>query len=143
MDMGTSFSPFSWFILGFIGIILSIFAYFLFTLQGKMQRKKTGSSRVLPKGNPGAPGVCPLCRTVLKRGEQLKTKVYPSEGTDQLCSIYGCPHCYPMVEPDADRFCPVCDAPVPTDSYLIARLFDRGKADRHVHILGCRACRHA
>ncbi len=139
MDMGTSFSPFSWFILVFIGILLAIIAYFLFTPKSK----KNGVSKYLPKGKPGAPGVCPICCTVLTKGEQLKTKVYPSSGGDSLCSIYGCPHCYPVVESDADRFCPVCKAPVPTDSYLIARLFDRSRTDKHVHILGCKECRHA
>jgi hypothetical protein len=137
--MDTFLSPISLFILVFVGVLLMIIAYFLFTMKGR----KTGNAKYLPKGKPGTPGVCPICCTVLKKDEQLKTKVYPSEGTDRLCSIYGCPHCYPIVEPDADRFCPVCKAPVPTDSYLIARLFDRGKKDRHVHILGCRVCRHA
>ena len=131
--MGTFLSPLSWFILVFIGIVLIIGAYFLFTVKSR----KTEVDDSLPKGKPGAPGVCP------KKGEQLKTKVYPSEGGDSLCSIYGCPHCYPVVEHDAKRVCPVCNASVPTDLYLIARLFDRGKTDKHVRILGCKECRHA
>lgn len=139
MLMGVVFSPFSWFILVFIGVTLAVIAYFLFTMKGK----KTEDSDYLPKGKPGAPGVCPICCTVLKKGEQLKTKVYPSEGGDRLCSIYGCPHCYPVVEHDVKRLCPVCNASVPTDLYLIARLFDRGKTDKHVRILGCKECRHA
>lgn len=132
-------SPFSWFILVFIGVTLAIIAYFLFTMQGKKEK----ASDYVPKGKPGTPGVCPICCTVLRKGEQLKTKVYPSEGTDRLCSIYGCPHCYPTMKEGSERFCPVCKAPVPTDSYLIARLFDRSKTDKHVRILGCRECRHA
>ena len=137
--MGMFFSPFSWFILIFIGVTLVVIAYFLFTMKGK----KNEDVNYLPKGKPGSAGVCPLCCTVLKKGEQLKTKVYPSDGGDRLCSIYGCPHCYPMVEPDANRFCPVCKVPVQTDSYLVARLFDRSKTDKHVRILGCKECRHA
>lgn len=136
--MGTFLSPFSWFILVLVGITLVIIAYFLFT----MQDKKNKVPDCLPKGKPGMPGVCPICRTVLRKGEQLKTKVYPAEGTDRLCSIYGCPHCYPVMESDADRFCPVCKALVPTDSYLVARLFDRSKTDKHVRVLGCKECRH-
>ena len=131
-------SPLSWLILVFIGIILTVIAYLLFTVK----RRKTIPSASLPKGKPGAPGVCPVCCTVLKKGEQLKTKVYPATETDRLCSIYGCPHCYPVIEHSADRHCPVCKAPVAVDAYLIARLFDRGKTDKHVRILGCKQCRN-
>lgn len=137
--MGTFLSPFSWFILIFVGLLLLIGAYFLFTIKNK----KNETSDNVAKGKPGAPGVCPICCTILKKGEQLKTKVYPSDGGDRLCSIYGCPHCYPVMEHDAERLCPVCKASVQTDSYLIARLFDRGKTDKHVRILGCKKCRHA
>ena len=137
--MGTFLSPFSWFILICIGITLFILAYVLFTAH----TPKHAADAPLAKGKPGAPGVCPVCCTVLKKGEQLKTKVYPSEGSDRLCSIYGCPYCYPSIELDIVRRCPVCKALVESDSYLIARLFDRGKSNKHVRILGCKQCRHS
>ena len=136
--MGTFLSPVSWFILVCVGITLMVIAYLLFS--AKPSRNNTDTP--LKKGKPGAPGVCPVCCTVLKKGEQLKTKVYPSEGSDQLCSVYGCPHCCPSMELDIMRRCPVCKANVEADEYLIARLFDRGKANRHVRILGCKQCRH-
>jgi len=122
----------------FIGILLAIVAYFLFTPKSQ----KNEVSKYLPKGKPGAPGVCPICCTILKKGEQLKTKVYPSDGGDNLGSIYGCPHCYPVEESGTNRFCPVCKASVAPESYLIARLFDRSKTNKHVRILGCKQCRN-
>lgn len=131
-------SPLSWLILICAGIALMVIAYFLFT----MKERKTKGADDLPKGKPGEPGVCPICCTVLKKGEQLKTKVYPAEGSDRLCSIYGCPHCYPAMERTIDRRCPVCGVKVAADSYLVARLFDRSKTDKHVRILGCRQCRN-
>ena len=138
ISMGSFLSPVSWFILVCIGIVLMIIAYMLFTFKPK----KMVSRSYRQKGKPGAPGVCPICCTVLGKGEQLKTKVYPSEGTDRLCSIYGCPHCYPVEESGTNRFCPVCKASVAPESYLIARLFDRSKTNKHVRILGCKQCRN-
>ena len=137
--MKTFLSPFSWFILVCIGITLMIIAYMLFTFKRKGPRRENYRER----GKPGAPGVCPICCTVLGSGEQLKTKVYPSEGSDRLCSIYGCPHCFPIAESGISRYCPVCKAIVSNDSYLIARLFDRSKTNKHVRILGCKQCRLA
>lgn len=135
--MFNMFSPFSWFILVCVGIGLILLAYFLFT----MGRRKIDISSELPKGKPGAPGVCPVCCTVLQKDEQLKTKVYPSSDSDRLCSIYGCPHCYPVPESGISRQCPVCRTAVETDGYLVARLFDRGQMGKHVRILGCKRCR--
>ena len=130
-------SPFSWFILLYIGIALVITIYVWLTLKSK----KKAPSNFLQKGKSGEPGVCPICCTILRKHEQLKTKVYPSANGNWPCSIYGCPHCYPVAENNAERFCPVCKAPVAADSYLIARLFDRGEFGRHVRVLGCTQCR--
>jgi len=138
MSMPALSSPLTWFFLLTVGIGLCAFIYFLFTTREK--------SRTAPvrreKGKAGAPGVCPLCCITLLKNEQIKTKVFPSESDNQLCSIYGCPHCYPVPEHGVIRYCPVCKSSVENGAYLIARLFDRGKNGKHVRILGCKHCRN-
>ena len=81
---------------------------------------------------------CPLCGTMLKRGERVKTIVYPGN-PDSMAHIFGCPYCYP---PGAEvrRSCPVCKREIADDGYVVARMFE-GKGKRHVHVLGCTGCR--
>lgn len=133
-------SPLTWFFLLTVGIGLCAFIYFLFTTREKSRTAPV--RREKGKGKPGAPGVCPLCCITLLKNEQIKTKVFPSESDNQLCSIYGCPHCYPVPEHGVIRYCPVCKSPVENGAYLIARLFDRGENGKHVRILGCKHCRN-
>lgn len=121
----------------FIGISLLIFAYNLFTFS---DRKKKQAPKPLIKGIPGSPGVCPLCRTVLSKTEQIKSALFPGQG-ERICHIFGCPHCHPFDEDDIERICPVCNKKVPAQGYLFARLFERPGNKRHVHILGCTNCR--
>lgn len=83
---------------------------------------------------------CPLCQTPLFVGENIISKVYrPMNVPDQLCTVAGCPHCYPKCEPGVKRICPVCHKTVAQDQTLTARLFNKiGK--KHVHIIGCSNC---
>jgi hypothetical protein len=130
-------APFYLFFLVLAGIILLVFAYGLFTTPTGKQKK---TNPVSLKGKQGEAGVCPICGTVLRRGEQINSALFPGE-KDRLCHIFGCPHCIPYLEEDTVRTCPVCKKNVPPDQYLIARLFDRPQGKRHVHILGCTDCR--
>lgn len=79
---------------------------------------------------------CPLCGSPLKKGETVKTVVYPSKG-DTLAEVFGCPFCYGETAV-AVRICPVCKKPVPEDGFVIGRMFKEG---RHLHVLGCTGCR--
>lgn len=79
---------------------------------------------------------CPLCGSPLKKGETVKTVVYPAKG-DTLAEVFGCPYCYGETA-TVPRICPVCKKPVPDDGYVIGRMFKEG---RHLHVLGCTACR--
>lgn len=123
-------------ILVFVGILLFVFAYGLFTSGRRTQPQK----KRLARGYVGEAGVCPVCETILARGEQLKSALYPGE-SDRICHIFGCPHCHPYPEESVARVCPVCKKPVPQEGYLIARFFERPNGKRHVHILGCTVCR--
>ena len=85
---------------------------------------------------------CPLCNSVLLPGEDLFTRVYrPMNVQDQLCTINGCPHCYPAPEPGIKRECPVCHKTVPLESgHLTARLFNKSTGKKHVIVTGCSEC---
>ena len=123
-------------ILVFVGAALLVFAYGLFTTPDGRKRPV----RRREQGRKGDQGVCPVCGTVLKNGEQIKSAVFPGNG-ECLVHIFGCPHCHPFAEQDIERKCPVCKKRVAQESYLIARLFERPHKKRHVHILGCMGCR--
>lgn len=98
-------------------------------------RKKTDEIPSGPKS------VCPVCCTPLEPGEQLVTKVYKgSTINEKSCSIYGCPHCYPLPHPGISRSCPVCKATLLPSSYLVAHLFVRDESKNHVLVSGCVNC---
>lgn len=78
---------------------------------------------------------CPLCGTMLRRGETVRSEVFsggnvpkPASGrpADYLAHIHGCPYCYPS-NPDHPRICPVCSATLGPKDYLVARMFARSQ----------------
>ncbi|TVQ25028.1 MAG: hypothetical protein EA382_07650 [Spirochaetaceae bacterium] len=111
---------------------------------------------------------CPLCGSMLRRGETVHTVVFsggprapgPSGGgnasaahpstapaagggrqQDAITHMFGCRYCYPA-DDSHPRICPVCNRTLSADGYVIARLFQKpGK--KHVHVLGCTECRKA
>lgn len=85
---------------------------------------------------------CPMCNTVLLPGENLISRVYrPMNVPDQLCTISGCPHCYPVPEAGIKRQCPVCGKTVPLgEGHLTARLFNYADGKKHVVVTGCTEC---
>ena len=121
-------------VLLFIFIGLIAIAYALFSRFAK----KPSSKKYNKFGTLSSIGTCPICGTIL---EKVITAVYPNGTDDKLCYIYGCPHCYHIVEPDTERRCPVCKKVIGPDSYLIARDFLRKDGSEHIHILGCTTCR--
>ena len=110
-------------------------------LANRMARKTRDNFEVLKP--------CPLCGTMLRRGETVHSVVFsgganaekkgPGRTPDYLTHIFGCPYCYPANR-DQPRLCPVCRKKVPDDGYVIARMFDK-PGRKHVHVLGCTACR--
>ena len=128
--------PLSWLILVFIGLGLLILAYSLFSATSMQSGKKS----IHRTGQRGALGGCPICGSILQKGEQIKSALYPGEN-DRLCYIYGCPHCYPICKSGLERSCPVCKQRVGQEAHLIARYFERKNAKKRVHILGCTKCR--
>ncbi|SIR14610.1 hypothetical protein SAMN05920897_1591, partial [Alkalispirochaeta americana] len=86
---------------------------------------------------------CPLCRSLLSRGERLQTRVFSavthgSSRTDELeeslVHMFGCLHCRPPGG-TCERICPVCKNPVPAEGYVIARMFSRHDR-KHLRVLG-------
>ncbi|HUX50424.1 MAG TPA: hypothetical protein VMW73_06480 [Spirochaetia bacterium] len=88
---------------------------------------------------------CPICRTMLRRGETVHSVVFGKKNEDTITHIFGCPYCYPQ-NSEHSRVCPVCRQELSPDGYLIGRMFERRgngeeRAKRHVHVLGCTECR--
>lgn len=90
---------------------------------------------------------CPLCTTMLQRGERVHTVVFSggepkkdrASPAESLVHMFGCPYCYPA-NADHPRRCPVCNELLADDAFVIARMFEKG-ARKHVHVLGCTHCR--
>ncbi len=93
-----------------------------------------------PSGEEKPSKFCPICGSALKKGETVKSKVYPGRGVDSLMDVYGCPRCIPP-EGREKRICPVCKKELPPDGYVIGRYFVRPGKKRHLHVLGCTLCR--
>jgi len=103
--------------------------------------KKENSQSKITKSKVMQPVKCPLCDSNLYVGENIISKVYrPMNVPDQLCTISGCPHCYPKCEPGVKRICPVCHKEVASTGTLTARLFNKNVGKKHVHIIGCSNC---
>ena len=96
---------------------------------------------------------CPICGTLLARGERVHTVVYSGEPAgrpklesdaarpqESLVHMFGCPHCYPPAGKHAARTCPVCQVVLPAEGHLVARMFVN-RSRKHVHVLGCTECR--
>jgi len=97
-------------------------------------------------GSAGRPKTCPVCGSLLAKGERVKSVVFAGgvrSGaiTEKMSNIFGCPHCYPANAKNP-RICPVCGKVLPGDGYLVARMFENpAKPRKHVHVLGCTVCR--
>ncbi|WP_460050187.1 hypothetical protein [Spirochaeta dissipatitropha] len=88
---------------------------------------------------------CPICKASLSGGGRVYSAVFPGK-TDRMMHIFGCPYCYPKLEPipePRERNCPVCRKKLELEDYAIARMFPPrpGKPKPHVHVLGCTRCR--
>ncbi|WP_318743408.1 hypothetical protein [Treponema sp.] len=126
--------------------LLTIIYLLNFYINRQAHKEEAERQRLQKKRNEAAKkGLlvsCPLCNTMLLPGEDLVSRVYrPMNVPDQLCTINGCPHCYPAPEPGLKRICPVCHKTVPLkDGHLIARLFNKSGGKKHVIVTGCTEC---
>lgn len=126
------------------GVFLVVLVVLLFLLL-KGHRNNTKNTAYDDPGKAdasGAAAVCPLCGSTLLKGENLTARCYrPLNVSDQLCTINGCPHCYPVTESNLKRECPVCHKAVDVkDGFLVARLFNKPDGKRHVVVTGCSSC---
>ncbi len=125
-------------------IIIAALMYFRYLAR---QSKANVKTKKRSGGGMGGFANCPVCGTMMMPGENLVTKVFVTSGqvNDQICYIYGCPHCYPVCQPGVKRSCPVCKKPVEQNQYLLARRFNKTKSGTpHVCVNGCGNCnRHS
>lgn len=110
--------------------------------------RNPGVGKALAGKNGKPPKTCPICGSLLLRGELVKSVVYQGgvrtgNITEKMSRLFGCPFCYPA-NPGHPRICPVCGKVLADDGYLIARMFERPDRPRkHVHVLGCTNCRRS
>ena len=130
----------------FIGLVAVLIIWLLMKyLLWKSRRDAAQKKSRLIKKTAEAKGLvitCPLCGSRLQKGEDLFSRVYrPMNVPHQLCTISGCPHCYPSLEPGLKRVCPVCHKQVPMEEgHLVARLFNYADGKKHVAVSGCTEC---
>ena len=120
-------------------VLLTTVIILLLTVYFRLSRSAPGKvpAEVEVEVKKGKQSPCPLCRTLLKPGERVKSVVYPGKG-DRLVEIYGCPYCYPPNH-RYPRYCPSCKREIGQEELIFARMFDSsGKA--HMHVNGCRVC---
>lgn len=121
-------------------IIVAALMYFrnLYLKKNKNSQEPKNKTR-----RAGGTANCPVCGTSLAQGENLVSKVFVTNGqvNDQICYIYGCPHCFPRCEPGIKRTCPVCHKNIEQNQYLLARRFNKTKSGTpHVIVNGCGNC---
>ncbi len=81
---------------------------------------------------------CPLCNSILHRGEKVHSVLYPGKD-ERLVEIYGCPYCYPQ-RSSIERICPVCGRSLAPDDLVYARMFTASAHKPHIHVNGCSIC---
>lgn len=126
-------------------ILLVLLLNFYINWKATGQAEKKRKQILRTRENAAKKGLlisCPLCNTLLLPGEDLVSRVYrPMNVSDQLCTINGCPHCYPRMEAGIKRECPVCHKNVPLgEGHLVARLFNKTDGKKHVIVTGCSEC---
>jgi len=93
---------------------------------------------------------CPLCGSMLKKGETLKTRIIEIGGTrserpkgvqEHRAEIMGCPYCWPA-QKEHPRFCPACKRKLEDQELIYARYFERQEKKNHLRVLGCSKCRN-
>lgn len=130
-----------------LGLVIFIFFMLRFIVSSDREEKKGRLKKANDEAQKKAEArgllvSCPLCSSPLAKGEDIVSKVYrPMNVPDQLCTIDGCPHCFPRPEPGLRRVCPVCGKEVPLKTgHLNARLFNYEDGKKHVVVTGCTEC---
>lgn len=130
------------FLLMGLAVIVIVAALMYFRYQDSLKKSLSKNCKA-KRGRTGGFANCPVCGTMMLPGENLVTKVFVTAGevNDQICYIYGCPHCFPVCEFGIKRTCPVCKKPVEQKQYLLARRFNKTKSGTpHVIVNGCGNC---
>lgn len=129
-----------------IGVSVTVLGLWLWYILWWLPRQKLQREQgVRPSSDPvwvdgkAKERSCPLCGTILKGEERVKSAVFPG-GKERMTHIFGCPHCFPPNTVHR-RICPVCLKEVPREGKVIARMFT-SPGRKHVHVLGCSSCRN-
>ncbi|MBT3273589.1 MAG: hypothetical protein HN368_10555 [Spirochaetales bacterium] len=117
-------------------ILIGIFSFILFQTRKAAVGPKRRTKKEIAAEKNERTRPCPLCGSPLRKGETVKTVVYPGK-SDTIAEVFGCRYCFGDAA-IAVRKCPVCKDTVPEDGYVVGRMFREGK---HLHVVGCTRCR--
>jgi C4-type Zn-finger protein len=124
------------------GILFFLLGYFLFchlredfSLGGW---KKKEEKPVFDDNIASTPRTCPVCSSILNRGEHVTSSSFPFLGNiDRLIHVKGCLHC---LEGGKTRSCPECKTTLEASEVLIARIIYKSEISQF-QVLGCSRCR--
>jgi C4-type Zn-finger protein len=122
-----------------ISIILLCFGFsFVFYWVKKAKEPRMGNviSRKQAPTKHKALVTCPLCSSLIGKGEKVKSVAFPSSNNERIMHISGCDHC---LYGEKRRVCPVCLSSLSRDEILVARMFESDGKIR-VKIFGCSKC---
>lgn len=118
-----------------------VFAVLLASLSRLSARGRSSAPRA--KAAPEKPVInCPVCGAALYKGDKITTYVYSGPNAPRrVCSVMGCPHCYPVPSRGGRRVCPVCGGEVSArGGYLVARVSYPAGGKKRFEIAGCSRC---
>jgi hypothetical protein len=122
---------------------LAVLVAVLFVVLGGGAKHRVPEPAPAPQPDALDTRTCPLCGSLLARGEKVHSVVFATKTQDKIMEISGCPHCRPPAE--LRRVCPVCKKDLRPMDVVTARVFERanetGPRKTHVHVLGCPRCR--
>jgi len=124
-------------LLTILGVILLCFGLsFLFRQAKKTQQDHAPDKPLKQAAAEKKPAPCPLCSSLLKAGERVKSSATPLANGAKLLRISGCPHC---LYGEEKRICPICFAELTKDEILAAKMTLKNGTN-NVKIFGCSRC---
>ncbi len=117
-----------------IGVSLYLLRKYFFHSSIKPKRSKIDDKTKINKEKTP----CLLCRSILGKGENLKSDEYKGDG-ESIVHVFGCPNCYGKTAVK-NRICPICKKKIPPDGYLMGKMWNENDKQR-LHIVSCTECR--
>lgn len=129
-------------IIGVTLLCMGFYALFKLSNRTKTRLSKTADGQTRTRETAAAPVKivkpprCPVCSSILNKGERVKSAAVLFANGEKLLHISGCPHC---LYGEEKRTCPVCFAEIARDEILTAKMTIKDGRN-NVKIFGCSHC---